>query len=83
MIHYGELNVIPVAHFRKATGMDMIIAHRLLKNRIGTPEYILATNAYRNCFAAHDDDAGLTWEQSEETYDNIGEVHYTYARLRA
>jgi hypothetical protein len=82
VIHYGQLNVIPIAHFNTATGMDMIIAHRLLKNSIGLPEYILATDAYVNNFVQEDDLSGLSWKPASETYDNIGEVRYAYAELR-
>src|SRR5690606_5791173 len=81
VVHYGDLNVIPVAHFRKATGMDMIIAHRLLKNHIPSKEYILVTHAYRKYFPAGDDASGLTWKQGQESYDNIGVVDYHYAQI--
>jgi hypothetical protein len=40
IVHYGTIKEIKVAHFTKATGLDMVIAHRLLKNQIGVPEYI-------------------------------------------
>lgn len=83
VIHYGKLNIVPVAHFRKATGMDMIIAHRLLKNSIPSSEYILATNAYRDHFQEEEKSTGLKWQPLVETYDNIGEVGYAYAQLRS
>jgi hypothetical protein len=82
VIHYGQLNVVPIAHFNKATGMDMIIAHRLLKNGIQKPEYILTTSAYLNNFPQSDDRSGLAWHPATEMYHNIGEVGYAYAELR-
>ena len=38
--HFGYLKEIKVAHFVKATGVDMIVAHRLLKKR-SAPESVI------------------------------------------
>lgn len=40
IVHLGDIKEIKVAHFIKATGIDMIVAHRLLKNDISSNEYI-------------------------------------------
>jgi len=48
IVHYGPIKEIKVSRFTKVAGLDMIIAHRLLKNRIGAPEYILTTRNYLN-----------------------------------
>ena len=46
IVHYGTIKEIKVANFSKASGLDMVIAHRLLKNSINSSEYILVTNHY-------------------------------------
>ena len=44
--HFGPLKEISVANFKKASGLDMIVAHRLLKNDIAAEEYVLVTDPY-------------------------------------
>jgi hypothetical protein len=41
--HFGPIKEIKVAQFIKATGVDMIIAHGLLKDDVDSDEYILMT----------------------------------------
>ena len=43
VIHFGEIQEISVAGFTKATGLDMIVAHRLLKNDVPVREHVLVT----------------------------------------
>jgi hypothetical protein len=47
IVHHGDVKEIRVAHFTKATGIDMIVAHRLLKNNIDSDEYILTGFRHR------------------------------------
>jgi hypothetical protein len=42
--HFGYIEEIKVAQFVKATGIDMIVGYRLLKNDIDANEYILMTD---------------------------------------
>ena len=80
IVHFGYIKEIKVAQFVKATGIDMIVAHRLLKNDVGSDEYILMTEP---CCAAvgHEDAKGLQWAKSSQTYDAIGHVGYEFATL--
>ena len=80
IIHYGAIKEIKVANFSKASGLDMIIAHRLLKNSIGSSEYILATNNYLDRVQKNDSMA-FTWQSSSEEYDAIGKLEFQYALL--
>ena len=57
IVHFGYIKEIKVAQFVKATGIDMIVAHRLLKNDVGSDEYILMTEPC--CGAVGHEDAGL------------------------
>jgi uncharacterized protein YndB with AHSA1/START domain len=80
IIHYGAIKEIKVANFSKASGLDMIIAHRLLKNSIGSSEYILATDSYLDRVQKNASTA-FTWQSSSEEYDAIGNLEFQYALL--
>ena len=43
--HYGELTKSQVKDFDKLFGADLIVAHRLLKNKIPMDEYLLVTRS--------------------------------------
>lgn len=43
IIHFGEVRTLKIYNFEKLYGLDVIIAHRLLKNNIDYKEYILVT----------------------------------------
>lgn len=77
--HFGYIKEIKVARFVKATGMDMIVAHRLLKNNVGSNEYVLLS---RPCCEALGEGGSLDWTQSSHTYDTIGEVAFEVADLK-
>lgn len=81
VIHYGEIKEVQIAHFKKASGIDMIIAHRLLKNNIDTNEYILASQDYLKHFNNQNDRLDLDWVQSSETYANLGTIDFEYANI--
>ena len=79
--HYGVVQQIKVRQFIKCSGVDMIIAHRLLKNRIASNEYILATPGCLDCAQVPRATGALAWERSSDEYPAIGTVHYQYAPL--
>lgn len=76
--HFGYIKEIKVARFVKATGMDMIVAHRLLKNNVGSNEYILLSQP---CCQAVGTGGSLEWAKSSHAYDTIGEVAFEVANL--
>lgn len=76
IIHHGEIKEIKVAHFIKATGVDMIVAHRLLKNSIGSDEYILMTRQCIDCSRQALPADTVKWEASREHYKVIGDVEF-------
>jgi len=80
IVHYGAIKEIKVANFSKASGLDMIIAHRLLKNSISSNEYILATNSYLDRVQGNTSTA-FSWQPSSEEYDAIGKLEFQYALL--
>jgi hypothetical protein len=79
--HYGYIKEIKVAQFVKATGIDMIVAHRLLKNDVGSDEYILMTEPCCAAVGQGDGSRSLQWAKSGQTYDAIGHIGYQFATL--
>jgi hypothetical protein len=79
--HHGMVQEIKVMQFTKCSGLDMVVAHRLLKNRIGSDEYILATPSCFDSASLGQSPGALAWERSSEEYPAIGKVEYQYAPL--
>jgi len=46
--HSGKVVCYRVGQFKKLTGFDVIVAHRLLKNNVGSNRYILLTEPARD-----------------------------------
>ena len=77
LVHSGEVLIHRVLQFNKLSGVDVILIHRLLKNSVGRPEYLLLTDA------AHRDlrfRADTLFEAGSEEYEHLGRittfVHY-------
>ena len=81
VVHYGDIHEIRVSGFTKASGMDMIIAHRLLKNNIPSNQYILTTKSYTDNFDNIGDTYELSWQKAIEEYPSIEKVAYEYTVL--
>jgi hypothetical protein len=79
--HHGVVQEIKVRQFTKCSGVDMIVAHRLLKNRIASSEYILATPSCFDPSQLPRSAPALPWERSSDEYPAIGTIHYQYAAL--
>jgi hypothetical protein len=79
--HYGTIQEIKISQFTKCSGLDMIVAHRLLKNHVPTREYILATRSCFDLSSLSHSPAALTWRQSTDEYEAIGSIEYQYAPL--
>jgi hypothetical protein len=79
--HFGHIKEIKVAQFVKATGVDMIIAHRLLKNDVDSDEYILMTEPCCDAVGHSDPNPILQWSKSRQNYHAIGKVDYEFAIL--
>lgn len=83
VVHYGSISEIKVARFVKASGLDMVIAHRLLKNSIEDHEYLLLSRSYLDqvpdATLAHD----LGWTSAVQEYASIGPVGFDFATLGA
>ena len=81
VVHYGAIQEIRISNFVKASGIDMIIAHRLMKNNVPSREYVLATAKYLNACAEQTSTPDLKWETSSEEYPTVGKIPFQYALL--
>lgn len=81
VVHHGMVQEIKVMQFTKCSGLDMVVAHRLLKNRIGSDEYILATPSCFDPASLGQSPGALAWERSSEEYPAIGKVEFQHASL--
>ncbi len=79
--HHGMVQEITVAQFTKCSGLDMVVAHRLLKNRIASDEYILTTPSCFDLSGLKQSPGALAWERSSDEYAAIGKIEYHYAPL--
>jgi hypothetical protein len=81
VVHFGELQEIKISNFLKATGADMIIAHRLLKNGIDKHEYVLLSKPYVEDSGEKPAGTQLNWQNGWEEYASIGRVDYEFTYL--
>jgi len=71
IVHSGEALFHRVLHFMELAGVDVIIAHRLLKNSVTSDQYLLMTAAAQKDlqFPSH-----IQWREGSETYDDLGPI---------
>src|SRR6201999_1798007 len=75
--HVGEVATQTIRERRKLVGIDVILVHRLLKNSVQTPEYLLfSEELYRNCGDAFD-----PVQQAEQELEGIGRVQAYFADI--
>ncbi|HTE28968.1 MAG TPA: DUF2652 domain-containing protein [Chryseolinea sp.] len=79
--HYGPLAEIKVGRFVKQSGTEMIVAHRLLKNRIDNNEYLLISEKFLQQMADPADAVEMEWTSSFEEYPSIGKIDYHFTLL--
>jgi uncharacterized protein DUF2652 len=83
VIHYGVISRNQVKTFSKLFGKDLIVAHRLLKNKIDLEEYALFTRDLMDKTVDWDEFESLTWApatEHEEAYD-FGSIKYSFIPL--
>jgi hypothetical protein len=81
VVHFGNIAEHNVARFTKASGVDMVIAHRLLKNSIPGNEYVLTTDSYLKNIPDGAEANDLDWMQAREEYPSIGVIEFSFASL--
>lgn len=83
IVHFGKVSTIQIKNYMKLLGIDVILAHRLLKNNIPEKEYVLISKNYLHTQPTSELKA-IDWTQIEEgsiDYEHIGPVSYLYASL--
>ena len=71
VVHHGEAVFSTVGQFKKVSGVDVILTHRLLKNSVVEDEYILATSAFNELVGGF---GALEPHPGREHYEGIGSV---------
>ena len=71
VLHHGVVAIRKIRQFEELTGEDVILAHRLLKNSVTKPEYILMSASFHRLAG---DLPGYSSESGEETYDDLGRL---------
>jgi hypothetical protein len=75
--HVGEVATQTIRDRRKLVGIDVILVHRLLKNSVPAPEYLLfSEELYRN-----GGDAFAPVQQVEQELEGIGRVRTYFADI--
>lgn len=85
IIHHGYISTANIKGRIKLLGVDVIIAHKLLKNAIVDYNYILLTDKYLSKIKDRQNlEQWFNWEKLRtgmEVYEYIGEVGYRYITL--
>jgi hypothetical protein len=81
--HYGTLNETVIGNFLKIIGSDVILAHRLLKNKLDSREYLLLTeNYWGKANSIKDSSFGLVpFKDHTETIENFESINIKYTTL--
>ena len=85
--HYGEFTEIVIQNFRKPMGLEIITAHKLLKNNVPDHEYILLTEKYLGSqrlpgLVSHQFDECPAWSLLSEGLEDIGVINYHWVSLK-
>ncbi len=85
ILHYGhEIDTVQIGKHIKLMGEDVIIAHKLLKNKVPKDEYLLISENLISQYDMKDLDNKLYWgelKNGENVYEHLGEINYTYIDL--
>ena len=78
--HAGSAGTMQVKDHLKFIGKDIIIAHRLLKNSVPSPEYLLVTGATLSKLRVADGEL-TAFSAGADAYDNLGTIDYRFKSL--
>lgn len=84
IMHYGEISLSDIAGITKLFGEDVIITHKLLKNKVEQKEYLLLTEKLVKQFNQEEVLSLFSSEavlSNEEQYDHLGKIRYHYINL--
>jgi hypothetical protein len=80
VVHKSEIGFITVNEARKPFGHGLITVHRILKNKIQSPEYVLFTESLFQSIEKYKktNPADLVFYEGSDHYKTIGVVIYKY-----
>jgi hypothetical protein len=82
ILHLGKAGAYKIGPFEKIGGIDVVIAHRLLKNSVPLREYQLLTDTtYDALFKEGRAEQQERWIKGTDHYPVLGEVAYRYRPL--
>lgn len=86
ILHYGqEIALTKVGNSIKLLGEDLVVAHRLLKNKIRMDEYVLLTEGLMDYYKESNLDNIFDWAPLKTNfteYDHVGKIKYHYVNLK-
>ncbi len=80
VLHMGRVGLYRIKNFEKIAGLDVVVAHRLLKNTVAEPEYVLVTKELLSELGGEIQPAH--WQEGEDWYPVLGKVKYRYHPLK-
>jgi hypothetical protein len=78
--HFGSAGTMRVKNQQKLVGKDIIIAHRLLKNSVTEPEYLLVSEPTLSRINGAGDKLD-SFANGADAYDNLGTIEYRIKAL--
>jgi hypothetical protein len=85
ILHFGEqISAVQIGKNIKLMGEDVIIAHRLLKNKIPFDEYILLSENLLDQYKDEKLEHNFGWGQlhsKDTSFKHIGDISYNYINL--
>jgi len=85
ILHFGEeVGLVPIGKNVKLIGEDVIVAHKLLKNKIPINEYVLVSEGLLSRYAEKDKEEVLDWlnlKSGSIKLNHLGTVRYRYINL--
>ena len=86
VLHAAEMTSTHIEGMVKLIGEDVVVVHKLLKNSVADPEYILLSEKLISHYSKEEVDNMLNWDtlkDGKDEYEYIGEVKYKYIPLTA
>jgi len=81
IVHKSEIGFTTINKNKKPFGPGLIVIHRLLKNKIKLPEYILfSENMFRGIedYKKKNNTSKVSFLEGSESYKSIGRINYKY-----
>ena len=79
IVHYGQAVIKQVRQLEELAGVDVILAHRLLKNNLQAQEYLLLTEAFCQARGTSPDAEGAEYRERFDIGEVRGRVYFPAA----